>query len=115
MEYLSAEHQVPADAIQHHHYHLTNDQVARHLFTVSCGLDSISGRRPDPRPGAQGLSAGAGVQSHRLGFQQLFPWAVKVGKRARTETRISQGAASIGFAAVELAKRVCGDLRGGTR
>ncbi|MHB2017571.1 MAG: glutamyl-tRNA reductase [Candidatus Xenobia bacterium] len=113
LEYLTAQHQVPADAIQHHHYHLINDQVARHLFTVSCGLDSmIPGEGQILSQVRKAFLLAQESKATGSVFNKLFPWAVKVGKRARTETRISQGAASIGFAAVELAKRVCGELDG---
>ncbi len=45
-------------------------------------------------------------------LDRLFPWAVRVGKRARSQTRICQGASSVAAAAVELAKKIFGDLSG---
>ncbi|HEY4002914.1 MAG TPA: glutamyl-tRNA reductase [Candidatus Xenobia bacterium] len=113
MGYLQDEHGVPPEALARHHYHLVNDQVARHLFTVSCGLDSmIPGEGQILAQVRKAYQSAQTLQTTGTIFNKLFPWAVKVGKRARTETRIAQGAASIGFAAVELAKRVCGDLDG---
>lgn len=113
MSYLETEHGVPAAAIRDHHYRLVNDGVARHLFSVSCGLDSmIPGEGQILSQVKKAFQSAQTVQTTGTIFNKLFPWAVKVGKRARTETRISQGAASIGFAAVELARRVCGDLDG---
>ena len=41
----------------------------------------------------------------------LFQKALKVGKQVRTETRIGNGAASVGSAAVELAKQVFSDIQ----
>ena len=45
-------------------------------------------------------------------LNDLFQRAIAVGKRARTQTAISQGSFSIGSAAVELARFVFGSLKG---
>ena len=40
----------------------------------------------------------------------LFNRAIAVGKKVRTETRIAHSTVSVSYAAVELAKKVFGDL-----
>ncbi|MHC1635318.1 MAG: glutamyl-tRNA reductase [Candidatus Methanospirareceae archaeon] len=42
----------------------------------------------------------------------VFKRAIRVGKRVRSETKINEGAVSIGSAAVDLAESILGDLRG---
>src|SRR5690606_12718612 len=59
---------------------------------------------------ALALASRAGTAGSLVG--RLFQSALRVGKRVRTETGISEGAASISYAAVELASRVFGDLDG---
>ncbi|MBU6429459.1 MAG: glutamyl-tRNA reductase, partial [Cyanobacteria bacterium REEB65] len=85
--------------------------AARHLLRVASGLESailgegqILGQVRDAAAAAR--SAGT------LGpvLDSLFRHAVGAGKRVRTETAISQGAVSVGAAAVELARQEFGDL-----
>lgn len=45
-------------------------------------------------------------------FANIFTKAINVGKRVRTETKINEGAVSVGRAAVELAEEVFGSLEG---
>jgi len=45
-------------------------------------------------------------------LSRLFQQAVRTGKRARTETSISSGAVSISSAAVDLARKIFGELTG---
>ncbi|MCS7185336.1 MAG: glutamyl-tRNA reductase [Armatimonadetes bacterium] len=93
-------------------YSYRDQEVARHLFRVACGLDSmmlgetqILGQVKDAYEEAQKVGA-AGTY---LG--ELFRRAIKVGKRARNETAISKGAMSVGGAAVELAKHIFASLQ----
>lgn len=89
-----------------------DQDAARHLFRVACGLASmmlgetqILGQVKEALERAQQ----AGAVGTYLG--ELFRRAIKVGKRARTETSISKGAMSVGGAAVELAKHIFADLQ----
>lgn len=86
--------------------------AARHLFRVAAGLDSllvgehqILGQVKDAFQCAQD----AGTVGDRL--SNLFQQAITVGKRARTETEIGQGARSLGQVAVSLARETLGDLK----
>lgn len=109
--HLSTRHAIARDVLVPHLYHRFNEDAVRHLFTVSAGLDSmILG---------EGQILSQVRKAHQLGLEsnstgsvvcKLFEHAIRVGKRARTETRIAQGAASVSFAAVELARKIHGNL-----
>src|ERR687895_1704912 len=45
-------------------------------------------------------------------LNKLFHWAFGVGKRVRSETALAEGAVSVSFAAVRLAKKIFGNLAG---
>jgi glutamyl-tRNA reductase len=45
-------------------------------------------------------------------LNKLFHWAFGVGKRVRSETALAEGAVSVSFAAVSLAKKIFGQLAG---
>ena len=47
-------------------------------------------------------------------LNRLFHHAFRVAKRVRTETGIAGNAVSVSYAAVELAKKIFGDLKGKT-
>jgi len=81
------------------------DNVIRHLFRVTSGLESaLPGERA-----IQGQVKEAYCQAcknHKLpiSIHKLFQTALSVGKRVRSETEISQGAVSHSLAALEIMK-----------
>ncbi|MBY4604850.1 MULTISPECIES: glutamyl-tRNA reductase [Bacillus] len=88
-----------------------SDAAVEHLFRVACGLDSmvigetqILGQVRDSFKTAQ--------QEKTIGtiFNELFKQAVTVGKRTHSETDIGSNAVSVSYAAVELAKKIFGNL-----
>jgi len=87
--------------------------AVEHLFRVACGLDSmvlgeqqILGQVKTAYEVSRKAET-AGTVLHRLANR-----AFRVGKRARSETRIGEGAVSVAYAAVELAEKVFHDLEG---
>ena len=103
---------LPEDELEGRFYAYRDQEAAWHLFRVACGLDSmmlgetqILGQVKDAYEQAQR----AGAAGTYLG--ELFRRAIKVGKRARSETAISKGAMSVGGAAVELAKHIFANLQ----
>ncbi len=96
-------------------YVLTGLEAVRHLYRVAAGLDSmvvgesqIQGQVRDAFAAATDAGCVDGLLS------RLFHTALAVGKRARRETAIGRWAASVGSAAVALARQVLGGLEGHT-
>ncbi|MCK7479044.1 MAG: glutamyl-tRNA reductase [Candidatus Moduliflexus flocculans] len=96
-----------------HAYAETGERAARHLLRVAAGLDSmilgehqILGQVREAQSRAQEAET-LGPLTHRL-----WSAALHAGKRARAETDIGMGAVSVAQAAVCLAERAVGDLRG---
>src|SRR5205823_9520519 len=61
---------------------------------------------------AYNVAAEAGCTG--LLLNKLFHSAFVAGKRVRTETALSEGAVSVSYAAVALARKIFGDLKGRT-
>ena len=104
-----------ADALGQHLFVYRDAEAARHLFGVACGLDSMV--MGEPQIAGQVKDAGAAALSmgtSKTVLNRLFRAATEVSKRARTETEIATGAVSVSFAAVELAKKIFGNLEGHT-
>lgn len=110
--HLATRHGLPGHDLTPHLFRCAQHEAVRHLFSVSAGLDSMI--LGEGQILAQVRKAHQMSLDHRGAgplVGKLFERAIRVGKRARAETRIAQGATSVGFAAVELARRVHGDLR----
>ncbi len=101
------------DALRKHLIVYRDREVASHLFQVASGLDSMI--MGEPQIAGQVKEAGAAALERgtsRALLNRLFSCALGASKRARSETEIGVGAVSVGFAAVELARKIFGDLRG---
>ncbi|MBI4715530.1 MAG: glutamyl-tRNA reductase [Nitrospirae bacterium] len=102
----------PAERLIEHFYVYAGEEAVRHLFRVASGLDSMVVGEPQilgqvkESYDASLLSAGTGIL-----LNKLFKKAISVAKRVRSETGISENAVSISYAAVELAKKIFGNLR----
>jgi glutamyl-tRNA reductase len=80
--------------------------VARHLFEVACGLDSqMLGESQILSQVKSAYTESLDSRMSRFLFHHLFHSAFRAAKAVRTNTNINGGAASVGLAAVELAKR----------
>jgi len=85
--------------------------AVEHLFRVACGLESMMvGEQEILRQVKEAYERAARLGTLDDRLKLVFRKAISVGKRARRETAISEGAVSIGSAAVELAERELGDL-----
>ena len=85
---------------------LSDLDAVRHLYHVSAGLESMM--IGEPQISAQLKDAYRLARRHHEpgpGMLRAFQGAFRAGKRVRTETRISTGAVSVAFAAVELARK----------
>lgn len=94
-------------------YHLAGEGVARHLFRVASGLDSMVLGETEifgQVKKAYQLSHEAGGTARNM--NKLFQQAFRVGKLVRSSTRIQQGSTSVGSVAVDLAEKIFGNLKG---
>ncbi|HHY72811.1 MAG TPA: glutamyl-tRNA reductase [Bacillus bacterium] len=88
-----------------------NEEAIEHLFRVTCGLDSmvlgetqILGQVRDSFLLAQEMKTTGTI------FNELFKEAITLAKKAHNETEIGENAVSVSYAAVELAKKIFGNL-----
>jgi glutamyl-tRNA reductase len=106
-------HRLPAEQIRPHLYAHIDHDAARHLFRVSSGLDSMVVGEPQILGQIkEAYGVATTVQTAGPLLNKLFHWAFGVGKRVRTETALAEGAVSVSFAAVSLAKKIFGSLSG---
>jgi glutamyl-tRNA reductase len=111
VELLAGRSKLSRADIERHLYVLRHADVVRHLFRVASGLDSmIVG---EPQIGGQVRAAYANAQAARsldALLQRLLETTLRVSKKIRTETGIGEHAVSVPFAAVELARKIFGEL-----
>ena len=106
-------HQLPLPRISEHLYVRQGTETARHLFRVAAGLDSLVVGEPQilgQVKTAYALASDNGFTSAIT--NRLFHTAFSVGKRVRHETGLSEGAVSVSYAAMALARKIFGDLAG---
>lgn len=90
-----------------------NAEAVQHLFAVAGGLESqILGESQilNQVKEARSWANAAGTAGHIL--SRLGDRALRVGKRIRSETLLGDGALSASTAALELARKIFGSLRG---
>ena len=94
-------------------YCLDGDDVIEHLFKVVAGLDSMILGEPQIFGQVKNAySLACDIQATGPTINRLFHHAFRVGKLIRNLTSIGEGAVSVSFAAVKLAKGIFGDLTG---
>src|SRR5437867_5660422 len=114
-DFLCEFHQIPPDAVSKHLYSFRNADVVRHVFRVASSLDSMLVGEPQilgQVKDAYRIATDAGAVGMHL--SALMNRAFAVAKKVRSETGISQSAVSISYAAVELARKIFGELSGNT-
>ncbi|HET6369906.1 MAG TPA: glutamyl-tRNA reductase, partial [Nitrospiria bacterium] len=93
-------------------YMYSGEEAIRHIFRVASSLDSMV--VGEPQILGQLKDAFDDAMLHKttgVVLNKVFKKAISVAKRVRTETRIAENAVSISFAAVELAKKIFGQLQ----
>jgi glutamyl-tRNA reductase len=109
--FLADFHQFPFDKLEDHLYALHGEEAIRHVFRVASSLDSMVVGEPQIL-GQIKTSYGYAAEFKTSGIilNRFLHKAFSVAKRVRTETKIASSAVSVAFAAVELARKIFGDL-----
>ncbi len=85
--------------------------AVEHLFTVASSLDSMVLGEPQILGQLKGAYREAVAHNNtKVILNRLMHKAFSVAKRVRTETAVASSAVSISYAAVELAKRIFGEM-----
>jgi glutamyl-tRNA reductase len=109
--FLADYHSFPLETLEQHLYSYHGEEAIRHVFRVASSLDSMVVGEPQilgQIKTAYGYAAE--FRSSGIILNRFLHKAFSVAKRVRTETRIASSAVSVAFAAVELAKKIFGDL-----
>jgi glutamyl-tRNA reductase len=112
-EFLSQWFNIDKEEFSPYLFIYEQDGAVEHLFNVTCGLNSmvvgetqILGQIRTSFLSAQDSGTTGTV------FNHLFKQAITLAKKAHSETEIGSNAVSVSYAAVELAKKIFGDLGG---
>lgn len=90
-----------------------DQDAVRHLFRVSSSLDSLVVGEPQILGQVkEAFATWKGLGGTSTLLNRTFSHAFRTAKRVRNETRIAENAVSISYAAVELARKVFGELAG---
>ena len=104
---------ITSEELQRHVYRYVNLEAVEHLFLVAASLDSmIVGEAQILGQLKEAYRHATDADSTGFILNKLLHKAFSVAKRVRTETRIGASAVSISYAAVELARKIFGDLQG---
>ncbi|GAB4362809.1 MAG: glutamyl-tRNA reductase [Deltaproteobacteria bacterium] len=109
--FLASFHKIPYSDLNGHLYHYEGEEAIRHLFRVASSLDSMVLGEPQIL-GQVKDAYGYAVEFRSIGpvLDKFFTKAFSVAKRVRTETKVASSAVSVSYAAVELARKIFGDL-----
>lgn len=112
IKWLAQVKSISVEDIQPVHYVHSDENAARHMMRVACGLDSLVLGEPQilgqmKSSYAQSRESGVlGTVLHKI-FQQVF----SVAKRVRSETAIGENPVSVAYAAVTLAQQIFSNLK----
>ena len=111
VNYLEKLHHMPMERLEEFSYWKTDLNVVKHAFEVASGLDSqMVGETEILGQVKAAYAAAAQQQATGPVINRILQKSFQAAKWARTHTGIGQGQISVGNVAVDLAKRVCGDL-----
>ncbi len=109
--FLADYHRISLEILEPHLYSYHSEAAIRHVFRVASSLDSMVVGEPQilgQIKAAYGYAAE--YRTSGIILNRFLHKAFSVAKRVRTETKIASSAVSVAFAAVELARKILGDL-----
>ena len=111
-EFLADTHlALSSEQLTPHLYCHTGDRAMAHLFRVAASLDSmIIGESQILGQLKEAFDIALAHKTTGVIMNKVVKKAISVAKRVRTETRISEMAVSVSYAAVELAKKIFSNL-----
>jgi glutamyl-tRNA reductase len=110
---IAGDTRIGLEELTPHLYVHYEDRAVQHLLGVACGLDSmVVGEGQILGQVRSALKAAQDSGSAGRTLNELFQLALRVGKRAHTETGIDQAGSAVVTAGLELADRVLGGLAG---
>jgi glutamyl-tRNA reductase len=113
--FLSNYHGLPLEEMEPHLYTHEERQAVRHIFRVAASLDSMMVGEPQILGQVRSAYAAARAAGSIGGpLDEVMVRAIRVARKVRNETGIARSAVSISFAAVELARKIFGELKGKT-
>ena len=111
MHWLTAHHGINENGLAPFIYQHSDREVARHLFRVASGLDSMVLGEPQILGQLkESYDQARGGNSINSILDRLFQHSFSVAKRVRTDTEIGSNPVSVAFAAVSLSKQIFGRL-----
>jgi len=112
VSFLADYHRRPAGELDPFLYRLEGEQAVRHAFRVAASLDSMVLGEPQIL-GQVKEAYQAAEKAGALGsvLNALRNRSIAAAKRARTETGIGENAVSVSYVAVELARKIFGELQ----
>lgn len=114
-QFLGDYHHCDLQPYETHFYWRRQEEVVHHLFRVASSLDSMLVGEPQilgQMKRAHAIARAAGALHGALDDAVMHSFAV--AKRVRRDTAIGSAAVSVSYAAVELAKKIFGQLEGKT-
>jgi glutamyl-tRNA reductase len=111
--FLSEYHHLSKGIFTPHLFERQDAEAVHHLYRVASGLDSLIVGEPQILGQVkEAFAVAADRRSAGPLLNKLFTGSFAVGKRVRTETAVGEGAVSVSFAAVQLARKIFGKLAG---
>src|SRR3990172_4831107 len=112
-QFISDYHGLSREALEQSLYVYPDAQGVRHTFRVASSLDSmVLGEAQILGQLKESYDIALKAKTTSTILNKLIKKAISVAKRVRTETKLAEGAVSISTAAVELAKKIFGELTG---
>ncbi|HTY62656.1 MAG TPA: glutamyl-tRNA reductase [Acidobacteriota bacterium] len=110
--FLSEHSSIPLPELQEKLYRYSDEQAVRHLFRVASSLDSMVLGEPQILGQLKSCyNTASDARTVGTHLNRLLQSAFKTAKRVRTETNIGEYPVSVSSAAVELVRKIFGDLQ----